>query len=551
MEIHFLSETVSIQDGEETRDFEIAQLVRPGQLLLSDTDQDTGQGKISLKSPVRFLAGANCEIAEGGRSLLSTATGYPHLDLKDEEDEQTASVTVTPLISISEDGMKACLTLHPPVGDAPALLLEDLLRLLREAGVVYGIDHRSLEKTSQKVTAERRPVIQQVVARGMHPVDGLDAYLRMEIETGTLPGKIRGDGSIDFRERRMFVSVEEGQLIATKIKETAGIPGRTVLGQDISQKTGKDIVVRVTEDAIYNETSKTVRAAKAGVVSIVKDSIIKVSSKQTVSGDVDFSTGNIYSKNAIEVSGSVKSDFVIAVRGDVFIGGDVQSATISSHGNLVVRGGIVGSASTITIRGDADINFIENGTLHAGGNVIIRKSAYYSTIVADGNIVGDQKTKILGGMLICSGSLTVGDIGSGSAHPATITVGTDVKRYQHYQELHRKVIELQDDTAHWLYRYGAEAEKTTKMIDWEKELAKAQEELSQLNLIPGSPVNSASDDFTIDDDAEIIVYGWIFAGTRLRIGNCIRTITINQNKKKYAIDKIMNVIAESPLDHQA
>ena len=252
----------------------------------------------------------------------------------------------------------------------------------------------------------------------------------------------------------MFVSVEEGQLIATKIKETKGIPGKTVLGQEIPQKEGHDITVRVSEDALYNEEDRTVRALKAGVVSIVKDNTIKVSSKQTISGDVDFNTGNIYSKNAVEIGGSVKQDFVVAVRGDVLIGGDVQSATISSHGNLVVKGGIVGAASNVNIRGDVDLNFIEKGTVHAGGNVLIRKSSYYSTIIADGNITGDQKTKIVGGVLVCSGSLIVGDIGSSTASPASITVGTDVKRYQHYQELHRKVIELEVETAHWLHHHG-------------------------------------------------------------------------------------------------
>ena len=283
------------------------------------------------------------------------------------------------------------------------------------------------------------------------------------------------------------------------------------------------------------------------MVSIVKDSVIKVSSKQTVPGDVDFSTGNIYSKNAIEISGSVQPDFVIAVRGDVLIGGDVQSATISSHGNLVVKGGIVGAASNINIRGDADINFIENGTLHAGGNVVIRKSAYYSTIIAGGNITGDPKTKILGGVLVCGGSLITGDIGSGSASPSDISVGTDVKRYQHYQELHRKVIELEEETARWLQRYGAEAERSAKMIDWERELAKARAELLLLNLIPGSPAHSSSADFTFDDDAEIIVHGWIFAGTRLRIGNCSRTVAINQDKRKYSMDPMKNEIVDESL----
>ena len=549
VEIHFLTEMVSIQDGEETRESEVVQSVSPGQLLVSLVSTESKSGASSKKKRedehIQLVATENCEISAGGQSILSTVAGYPHVDLKDEGDQKVVTVSVVPLVTVSEDAMKASLALLPPISGHPVLQIEDLQLILKEAGVVYGIDIRFLQKGLEKVGRERQPVTELVVARGMPPLHGFDAHLRMEVEIGSIPGKVRGDGTIDFRERRMFISVEEGQLIATKIRETKGIPGKDVLGRVIPQKEGRDITVRVTEDAVYNEEDRTVRAMKAGVVSIVKDSVIKVSSKQTISGDVDFNTGNLYSKSAVDIRGSVKQGFVVAVRGDVLIGGDVQSATVSSHGNLVVKGGIVGAGSNVSIRGDVDLNFIENGTVHAGGNVVIRKSSYYSTIIADGNISGNEKTKIVGGGLVCAGSVTVGDIGSMSADPATIAAGTDIKRYQHYQDLHRTVIELEEETALWLQRHGQEAERSTKMIEKERELAKARAELATLNLIPGSPSDSMSGDFTID--AEIIVSGQIFMGTKLRIGNVIKTVVLNQSKKKFRIDKNTNTIVDVPL----
>jgi uncharacterized protein len=551
IEIHFLSESISLQEGEETRESKTVQAVRSGQLLVSLAQADNASGASSKKKQqdvhIRLVAAENCEVSAGGRSILSVVAGYPHIDIKDEDGQQVVTVSVTPLVIVSEDAMKAGLTLFPPVNGAPALQVEDLQLILKEAGVVYGIDTRFLQKGLERVAREKQPVTDLIVARGMPPLNGFDAHLRMEVEIGSIPGKVRGDGTIDFRERRMFVSVEEGQLIAKKIRETKGIPGQNVLGQAIPQKEGRDITVRVTEDAVYNEEDRTVRALKAGVVSIVKDSVIKVSSKQSITGDVDFNTGNIYSKSALEIGGSVKQGFVVAVRGDVLIGQDVQSATVSSHGNLVVKGGIVGADSNVNIRGDVDLNFIENGTVHAGGNVVIRKSSYYSTIIADGNISGDEKTKIVGGVLVCSGSVTAGDIGSMSADPASIAVGTDVKRYQHYNELHQKVIELEEETALWLQRHGSEAEKSAKMIEKERELIEARTELAALNLIPGSPADSMSGDFTVDDDAEIIVSGQIFMGTVLRIGNLTRKVVLNQSKKRFRIDQKTNTIVDVSL----
>jgi uncharacterized protein len=551
VEIHFLSEMVSSQLGGDIQETEIVQLVRSGELLVSlipsGGKSDTSAKKKQEDAHVRLVAAKNCEVSAGGNSILSTVTGYPHIDFKDEDDQQVVIVSVVPLVTVSEDAMRAVLTIHPSVGGVPMLKIEELQFFLKEAGVVYGIDTRLLQKGLEKVTRERQPVTDLVVARGMPPLNGSDAHLRIEVEMGAMPGKIRGDGSIDFRERRMFVSVEEGQIIATKVPETKGIPGNTVFGQVIPQKEGRDIAVRVAEDAVFHKEDFTVRAIKSGVLSIVKDNTIKVSSKQTISGDIDFNTGNIYSKSAVEISGSVTQDFVVAVRGDILIGGHVQSATISSHGNLVVKGGVVGTASNLNIRGDVDIGFIENGTIHAGGNVLIRKSSYYSTIVADGDIIGDQNMKIVGGVIVCSGSLTAGEIGSKNADPASISVGTDIQRYQHYQELHKKILELTKETSLWLQHHGAEAEKSHKMVEMEKDLIEARTELAMLNLIPGSPVHSMTIDHPIDDTAEIVVSGQIYAGTELRIGNVKKTLSLNESKKRFKIGKTSKEIISEPL----
>ena len=85
------------------------------------------------------------------------------------------------------------------------------------------------------------------------------------------------------------------------------------------------------------------------------------------------------------------------------------------------------------------------------------------------------------------------------------------------------------------------------MLGWEKELAKARAELHCLNLIPGSPIDSMSEDFTIDDDAGIVVSGQIFQGTKLRVGNVTWTLAANQSKKRFKIDKNTKKIVDEPL----
>ena len=110
--------------------------------------------------------------------------------------------------------------------------------------------------------------------------------------------------------------------------------------------------------------------------------VIKVLSHQTITGDIDFETGNVESMNAIKILGSVQPGFRVTAGGDIKITGSVMSASAISEGNLVVLGGTTGKNSTLQVKGDADINFIEQGVLKCGGLVVIRKQSYYSNIIS-------------------------------------------------------------------------------------------------------------------------------------------------------------------------
>ena len=118
------------------------------------------------------------------------------------------------------------------------------------------------------------------IARGLLPINGKDAYFRFEIETGPIPGKILKDGTIDFRERRIFTGVDENQVIAIKIPQTSGTPGMNVLGEVISPQPGNDLAVKVSGDVNYSPETGQVTATKAGVLSTVKGNDIK-SKRQT------------------------------------------------------------------------------------------------------------------------------------------------------------------------------------------------------------------------------------------------------------------------------
>ena len=182
------------------------------------------------------------------------------------------------------------------------------------------------------------------------------------------------------------------------------------------QPQGQDITVSAVDNAGYDEESGEIRATKPGVLSVVNNTI-KVSSKLTIPGDINFSTGNIEANDAVDIGGSVLPGFQVNAHGDLRIGGGVRSATVISQGNVLIQEGVSGKQTVMRVTGDVDIPFVEQATITAGGTIIIRRQAYYSRIFAGGDIHCQEESKVIGGITMAGGNLSLGQVGSDNAVP--------------------------------------------------------------------------------------------------------------------------------------
>lgn len=381
----------------------------------------------------------------------------------------------------------------------------------------------------------------------MLPIDGKNAYLRFEVEIGPISGKILRNGSIDFRERKIFTGVDENQVIAVRVPETNGTPGINVLGESIPQQPGKDISVKISGDVSYSPETGQVLATKSGVLSIVKDSDIKVSAKQTIPGNVDFSVGNIESKDCVEIKGNVYPGFSVKTKGDLRVGGNIESATLLSKGNVVVQGGLLGENSRLETLGDADINFTERAEIIAGGCIIIRKGAYYSRVTSNSSILCSPESKMIGCKFCCAGNFAGGDVGSHHATPATIAAGVDSKRYSKYKKLRGQILEREDKLETLSDREGAKSIGKEIYRQYECELQQLQSAFRKINLIPQKPVDSGDESTIIHSDARITIHGVAAAATKLRIGNLSKILKNECSAVEFFVDKNLGQIMAKKL----
>jgi len=536
--LHFISERLqTAEDGPSSEEY-TSELITKNQILVSKDASD----KIT-----ELLPGTNTVLSEDGHAIVSLVAGYPFFDNKQNSQPPSAQVHMVPLLHLQPDKMRASLTLYPTPSGKDALTPAELETILQEEGINYGIDQAMLHECTEKLVHLKQIENNIPIARGILPIDGKDAFLRFEMEIGPLPGTILRDGSIDFRERKIFTGVNENQVIAVRVPETKGTPGINVFGEALSQQPGKDINVKVSGDASYSPETGQVIATRAGVLSAVKGTDIKVSAKQLIAGDVDFSVGNIESKDGVDIKGHVLPGFTVKTKGDLRIGGNIQSATIFCQGNVVVKGGLLGTNSRLDSLGDADINFAERTKMIAGGKITLRKGAYYSEITSGDDILCPPDSKIVGCVFCCAGNFIGGDVGSSQGQAATIAVGVDGKRYRKYEELQQQILNIEDTLLTLRARKGEKSTADELYQQYEYELLQVRSSFKRLNLIPKTPAYSRDEPAFASSSARVKIHGMAAIGTKLRIGNLTRTLVDECSAVQFSIDKKLGQIVVNSL----
>ena len=552
---HFRREKVLIGEGDGSPVF-VSELVRKGQLLVDYPDFKTLAAKGFTKEPVNI--GANTSISEDTVEIFAAVTGYPRIDTTFSLSADAASKTISiePLIKISADKMKATVNIHPPLPSGFSPHQTDLKDILLETGIIHGLDSAQFD-TVQKYLAERHNEFASfLIAKGTEVIHGTDARLDFLMDVGPIPGKLLSNGSIDFRERRTLIPINEHQIIARKLPASPGIAGKTITGEKIEPRAGKDVLIQTSHDARFFSDKNEVVAIKSGSLSIVGNSIIRVCSNQEIRGDIDYETGNIESNNCISIDGSVQPGFKVACVGDLQIKGGIQSAKITSQGNIILKAGVTGEESLVEAAGDIDIPFVELGVIKAGGTIILRKQAYLSHIVAKGSIHCTAESKIIGGMLVAEGSISAGYIGTDNSPPALLAACVDWERLAHHQDLKQQLLRQQKEIIDWLENYPG-TNRSKKVRQMEAEAAETKQLLLRLNLIPGTGIYSrAGSEQETDEKSEsdidlrsihIEISGTVTSGTILRIGNKKMIFETTLSSRLFKLDDELKRIVAAPL----
>lgn len=340
-------------------------------------------------------------------------------------------------IFILKKGLEAIINIVPPQNGGMGPNIESIRAELNNMNIKYGIN------TELLLDICKSPIYNQdiVIAQGVKPVNGKDGTYKILFQAERdLKPKEREDGTVDFHNLEIVENVKQGQVLCTITHPTEGTPGITVTGDKIPCLKGKSVPNLLGKNTKFNIDKTAILSAIDGQVYHTQGKIV-VNETLVIQKDVDNSTGHIKANGNVIINGAVLPGFIVKAAGNIEVKGNVNSATLKSGGDIIVRNGAIGSK--IYCEGDLDIKFIENSNVFVKGNV-------KATYIMNSNIkcgktvqVAGSISKIVGGTCIAGENIEARTIGSIAAVKTYLEIGTDSTIIERQQELLRELPELE------------------------------------------------------------------------------------------------------------
>lgn len=341
-------------------------------------------------------------------------------------------------ISFSDNRLEAFLQFKQ-IADGFACTIEQLESFLLSHQVKFGVQHHTLRQIT--VNPKAYMGSQTIVAIGKEPVDGKDGYIQYSmklVDKDRKPMELE-DGSVDYKEVIQLNNVQKGQLIAQRYLPVDGTPGKTVTGEDIPFKKGKEVRFKIGKNVVVDAEQKAMYAAIDGLVSTTDKNKINVFPVYEVNGDVDYNIGNIDFVGTVVIRGNVLTGFRVRAAGDIRVIGGVEGAELEAEGSVEITGGIIaGNKGQVKARTNVKSSFIQDGNVIAGGEVIVSQSIMHSAIRAGKNVVCmGTKGLIVGGVIQAGERVVARTIGNTMSTATSIEVGV-------LPELRNELLELRN-----------------------------------------------------------------------------------------------------------
>jgi uncharacterized protein len=317
--------------------------------------------------------------------------------------------------TIRSDGLVA--ELHASAG--PPMTVAEVQAVVKEAKIVHGLDENVLADFVARL-ADPKFVGHVAIAQGQPAVQGSDGFIAGAFLVPKQPGREHTDGHIDYHERDLLHPAVTDESVATITAPTAGIAGRSVLGQVLPSKAGKPHSQRFGPGVRVERNG--VIAARSGVI-LHTDRLFDVVPLHVHKGNVDLASGNLHTHGSLQVQGDVCEGCKATADGHVHITGAVFDALVEAGASVRIDQGVLGGTGRIVAVDDIACRHATSARLQAGQVITIGDQATHCRMQAEQIVAMKGRGIVFGGELRSRKSIEVRTAGTPTGAVTLLSAG--------------------------------------------------------------------------------------------------------------------------------
>lgn len=336
-------------------------------------------------------------------------------------------------VKIAADEMNAEIKLMPAHG-GKAAAMEDVMKALADAGVVFGIDEVMLLHA-----CELGDFSGVSVAHGEPALDGKDTLFEGMIpETADRAPKLDDHGLIDYREHGKITVVPAGAPLMRRIPATPGVPGHTILGHVLAPHPGHDqpFSAQLTGAQVASNDPNLLQAAVAGQPVLVNGGVMVEPILRVA--EVNMATGNIHFDGTVEVQGEVVQGMTVQATGDILVKGMVDGGTLAAGGNIHIDGGVISHAK-LQAGGSVTARFAQASQISAGTVIMLNEMALECELESLNQIIigaeAPERGRLIGGSATAMMLIRTPVLGSAKGATTRISLGVNRALQNQYAAL--------------------------------------------------------------------------------------------------------------------
>ena len=340
-------------------------------------------------------------------------------------------------VQLARDDMSAELSLTPPQG-GQAATPDDVMRVLTEAGVLFGIDPLVLREACELGSCQHLPV-----AHGAAAQNGRDTvFEELVAQAADRAPQLDASGLIDYREHGTIAVVQCGAPLMRRIPPTAGQDGRNVRGQLLAPQPGRDepFALPLAGAEAASDDPDLLRASLTGQPIRVKRGVMVEPVLRLT--EVNMASGNIHFDGTVHVAGEVVQGMKIEASGDIVVNGMVDGGQLEAGGNIEVRGGVIAHAR-LRAGGSVKARFAQGAQIDAGTVIVLDDMALECELRSLNQIFigagSAQRGRLVGGSATAMMLLRVPLLGSAKGGLTKVLLGANADLDTRYAALQQRI----------------------------------------------------------------------------------------------------------------